>query len=149
MLTKEFKKAKSPIIQYEGKTVALYDEIQVSEQGKLRIRFESSDSEWRQGFRIGDMSAVTDLKLKIGGQESSGMQLWQDSAPAEFEVEFSAPKGKIYIYNIWDNGNGQSSSQIMGAGMHVAEEGGVRHYRCNDGHPDVTFSHLHFTIEVV
>lgn len=151
MLTDEFRKAKSPSIVYEGKTVLLYDTISVPEQGKFVLRFHGTDSEWRQGVLIGHMRVDTDLRLTVAGQTAPGMKLWQDTSPDEFEIQFSAPQGVVNVYNIWDVGNGQSASQVMGAGMHVdvSEDEKIRTYRCNDGHEATTFNHLVFSLELM
>ncbi|MCD4824954.1 MAG: hypothetical protein K8S55_10115 [Phycisphaerae bacterium] len=151
MLTDEFRKAKSPSITYDGKTVVLYDVIYVPKRGNLLLRFHGVASEWRQGIRLGDMSPKTDLRLTVAGQTAPGMMLWEDTSPSEVEIAFSAPQGVINVYNIWDIGDGQSTSQLMGAGMHleVSDDGKTRTYRCNDGHLDTTFSHLMFSLEVI
>lgn len=151
MLTDEFRKAKSPSIVYEGKTVSLYDTIVVPEHGKLMLRFHGTDSEWRQGVRLGDMSPNTDLRLTVAGQTAPGMQLWKDTCPEVVEIDFRAPSRKLVVYNIWDVGNGQSASQVMGAGMHVdvSENEKIRTYRCNDGHEATTFNHLVFSLELM
>ena len=150
MLTDEFRKAKNPSILYEGKTVALYDTIPVPEQGKLTLRFHGTNSEWRQGVRLGEMSPNTDLRLTVAGQTAPGMLLWEDTCPQAVEIAFEAPRGKLTVYNIWDVGNGQSASQVMGAGMQVevSDDGRTRAYRCNDGHEATTFDHLVFSLEL-
>jgi len=151
MLTDEFRKARSPSIICEGKTVVLYDTIDVPEQGRLVLRFHETASEWRQGVRLGDMSPNTDLRLTVAEQTAPGMQLWEDTCPQSVEVTFEAPGGRLTVYNIWDIGKGQSASQVMGAGMHVevSDDGKRRTYRCNDGHPATTFSHLVFSLELL
>ncbi len=150
MLTDEFRKAKSATIEYEGKTVVLYDTLNVPEQGKIILRFLEMTSEWRQGVFIGHMRVGTDLRLTVSGQTAPGMKLWQDTSPESVEIAFSAPQGIINVYNIWDVGNGQSASQVKGAGMHVemSEDGGTRIYRCNDGHEATTFNNLVFSLEL-
>lgn len=150
MLTDEFRKAKSPSIIYEGKNVLLFDKLDVPEKGKMLLKFLESDSEWKQGVRIGDMSPNTDLQLNVAGQKAPGMQLWKDTCPPVVEIDFIAPKKTITVYNIWDTGNGQSRSQLMGAGMHLEDDDEKqRVYNCNDGHPETTFSHLKFSLEIV
>ena len=151
MLTDEFRKAKSPQIEYEGKTVVLYDTIDVPEEGTMVLRFQGGSSEWRQGVRIGDLSPGTDLVITVAGRSAPGMQLWQDACPSEVEIAFVAPQKKVTVYNIWDSGDGQSRSQLMGSGMHreISEDGRTRTYQCNDGHAETVFSHLVFSLEVL
>ena len=138
------------MITYEGKTVALFDMIEVPKQGKLILRFLGTDSEWRQGVRLGDMVAGTDLRLTVAGHVAPGMQLWQDTCPEVLEISYEAPSGRLTVYNIWDRGNGRSASQVAGAGMHieVSSSNRVRTYRCNDGHEDTVFTHLVFSLEI-
>ena len=135
-------------IQFEGKTVLLYDTFDVPEKGELDLSFLTADSEWRQGVRIGDLSISTDLQLEVVGQTSSGIQIWQDTSPETVQISFSAPQRKLTVYNLWDTGNGQPSSQVQGAGMQFELSGTTRIYHCNDGHPDATFSHLTFSIAI-
>jgi hypothetical protein len=150
MLGDEFRKARSRCIDYNGQAVCLYDEISLPERCRLILTFEGSASEWRQGVRIGDMSAKTDLELTVNGQTALGMKIWMDNSPPQVEVTVRAPKGKLYVYNIWDRGNGQASSQLLGAGMLIQEheQGRLRRYRCNEGHPTPTFTHLVFSIQI-
>jgi len=148
MLTDLFRKAKSRTIDYEGKTVLLYDEIAIPTSGVITFTFLGVQSEWRQGVWLGDMPSIRDLNLTVGDQSASSMRIWQDTAPQSLQIEFSAPHQSLYLYNIWDNGNGHSSSQLQGAGMHLELDGKKRIYRCNDGHPETTFSHLAFSIEI-
>jgi len=151
LLTDEFRKAKSPSIVFEGRTVVLYDTVEVPEKGKIVLRFHATASEWRQGIRLGDMSPKTDLQLTVGGQTAPGMCLWEDTCPETLEIFFRAPQKKLTVYNVWDTGDGQSTSQLMGAGMQLelSDDGKTRTYRCNDGHPDPTFSHLTFSLEAI
>jgi hypothetical protein len=151
MLNAEFRQAKSRCIEYQQRTVCLYDVIEVPEVCQVQITFEHTDSEWRQGVRVGDMSRTPDLQLTTAGQSASGMQLWSDSSPNPVKISVRAPKGKLYIYNIWDPGGGQAMSQVLGAGMAIEEltSEQERRYHCNDGHAAPTFAHLTFSIRVL
>lgn len=152
MLGDEFRKARSRCIDFNGRRVCLYDEIVVPEECTLLLTFEAANSEWRQGVRIGDMIRSTQLQLTVAGQTAPGMLLWYDTSPREVEIGVKAPATKVYVYNTWDVGNGQSRSQLMGAGMTInIEESGSemkRLYHCNDGHPVATFDHLVFSLRV-
>ena len=151
MLGDEFRKARSRCILYEGKTVCLYDELPVQGESRLLLTFESTNSEWRQGVRIGDMTRDTDLRLTVAGQTAPGVQLWADTSPHQVEIAVNAPRNKVYVYNVWDIGNGQPCSQMTGAGMIVEVSALVdtMRYDCNDGHPVPSFDHLVFSITVL
>ncbi len=90
------------------------------------------------------------LMLTVAGRTAPGIFLWQDTAPPVTEMFVHAPNEVIFLYNIWDKGNGQSSSLVDGAGMLVEDTGvGRRRYRCNDGHSETTFANLVFSVHVV
>jgi hypothetical protein len=151
MLTDEFRRARSPRIELNGRTVLLFDTLSVPYRCRLLLRFLAVDSEWRQGVRLGDLSAKTGLRLTVLGQTAPGLQLWQDTSPAEVTIDLEAPGETLTLYNIWDPGNGQAQSQVLGAGMGltVSEDGRQRVYRCNDGHAESTFTHLVFSLEIL
>ena len=152
MLADEFKKSKGRPIVVDGKTILLSEELEVPANGKLIITFNGATSEWRQGIWIGHISLVeTDLELTIAGQTAPGMVLWEDTSPQTVEVIFSAPQKVINVYNVWDPGMGHPMSLIMGAGMQceISDDGKRRVYNCNDGHPETTFSHLKFSLEII
>ena len=77
--------------------------------------------------------------------------LWTKTSPKEVALDVYAPNHKINVYNIWDIGNRQCSSQVDGFGMLIETslDGKKRYYRCNDGHARATFKHLKFSIEIV
>jgi len=138
-------------VTLRGQRVVLFDTIEVPKKCKLRLTFKTVNSEWRQGVRIGAMSARTDLRLTVAGRQSPGMQLWQDTCPRQVEIDCECPSETVAIYNIWDTGDGQSTSQTAGAGMHVelSPDGRTRVYNCNDGHPEPLFKSLVFQIETL
>lgn len=151
MLTDMFRKAKSSSILLDGRRVLLYDTVIVPERGKLAIVFRRAESEWSQGVWIGHMVAGSDLRLTVDGDVLPAVRLWEAAAPDRIEIAFSAPQKLINVYNFWDPGMGHPLSQLMGAGMlcDVSDDGNTRHYRCNDGHAETTFSHLEFSLELI
>ena len=149
MLADEFKKSKGKPIEVDGKTVLLSERLQVPQHGKLIVSFDGANSEWRQGLWIGHISSVkTDLELSCADQTAPGIVLWEDTSPQKVEVTFSAPQKVIDVYNVWDPGIGHPMSLMMGAGMQLEICDEKRVYRCNDGHPEATFSHLEFSMEM-
>lgn len=152
MLEDEFRKARSRCIEYQGKTVCLYDVIEVPAECRLKVRFESTNSEWRQGIFLGFMARKTDLRLTVGDVAAPALELWADTSPPEVLVHVRAPGGIVHVYNKWQKpGDFSAWSQLFGAGMliEVSENGRFRRYRCNDGHPEPTFDHLVFSIEIL
>ncbi len=151
MLADKFRKAKSSSIILDGKTVLLYDTLNVPEKGEIVLEFHSANSEWSQGVWIGHMITNSDLRLTVNEKILPGVRLWEDGSPEKIEIFFSAPQRVINIYNFWDPGIGQPFSQLMGAGMlcDVSDGGKKRFYRCNDGHAETTFFHLEFSLEII
>jgi len=150
VLEEAFRKAASPVIEYQGNTVHLYDEISIPTHCTLSLHWEGTDSEWRQGIFIGSLSPKSGTQLSIGGVTRPGFFLWEDTCPAEVLLTVHASQSSLILYNVWDSGDGRTQSQLQGAGMLVEEreEGRFRRYRCNDGHPEPTFSHLTFSLRV-
>jgi hypothetical protein len=154
MLGNHFRETRSRCIEYEGRTVCLYDEFEVPPACRLRLRFESWSSDWRQGVFLGDMTQSsrhdTGLRLALGGARAPGLFLWADTSPSEVEIAVTAPRGVLHVYNVWDVGDGQRRSQLQGAGMLIEPRDGgrCRRYRCNDGHAEPTFTYLVFTLTI-
>jgi hypothetical protein len=151
MLEDEFRKAKSESIIFNRKRVFLFDTILLPKKSILILRFHKVKSKWRQGVSLVDISGrYTDTLFTVAGQTAPAIQLWQDTSPKKVVIEVIAPNGKINVYNIWDTGNGQSTSQVQGGGMliDISNNGMKRYYKCNDGHSKPIFEHLEFSIEV-
>ena len=151
MLEDEFNKSQSDTIIFKGKTVYLYDTIPLPEKSKLILRFHKVKSRWRQGVCLCDMPyRSTKTRFTVAGQTGQSVMLGYDTSPKEVVIDVHTVHGKINVYNIWDNGNGQSTSLVQGAGMliDISEDGKKRYYKCNDGHAKTTFKHLEFSIEI-
>ena len=150
MSKRVFVVTKVPVRSYQDKPVYLFDQIIVPSECRLKIRFESVASEWRQGVRLGDMTSIaTNLEMTIDKQTASGVRLWADTCTSEIDIRLKSPNQTLFLYNIWDIGNGQSQSQTKNAGMLIEPLGeGVTRYFCNDGHATETFSHLIFSLQI-
>jgi hypothetical protein len=151
MLEALFRAARSRRVEYDGKTVYLYDRLAVPERCRLLLCFEQVHSPWRQGVWLGDLLVTTSLRLTVAGQTAPGMFFWADTSPPEVLVDVATPRGEVCVYNVWDTGNGRTQSQLGGAGMLIEELNGseARRYFCNDGHPETTFANLIFTLKVL
>ena len=137
-----FLESKGKPVKYNDVTVQMMDELPVGDLAHLRIRFESANSEWRQGI-----SLTTEGTFEVGGQKiKRGLALWQDTAPQEVDVVVSSKSGTVQVKNIWDVGDGVVHSWHNGAAMIVDSDRERRRYRCNDGHPDDDFDDLVFEL---
>lgn len=150
-LNSAFAAAKAREIEYEGQRVRLYDVLDLPERCKILVTFEESHSEWLQGVWLGTMQKSAQVQLSTAGVTAPGFRLWQHNSPRLVEIDVAAPNRKLWLYNIWDKGNGAVFSQLGNCGMLVEtlEEGRKWRYRCNDNHLEVTFAHLVFTLEIL
>ncbi len=140
-----FRRSNGKAVEYNGQTIQMMDEITIASDARLRVSFIAVNSEWRQG-----VSLTTEGLFEVAGQKiKRGLALWQDTSPREVEIVVTSKSGKVQIKNIWDTGNGVVESWHNGAAMIVDSVGEVRHYRCNDGHPDDDFDDLVFTLTTV
>jgi hypothetical protein len=138
-----FKKSKGQPIVYEGKVLQMVDRLEFTREVQMKVVFESSNAEWRQGVHLS-----TDGTFEVNGQSiKKGFVLWVDTAPPEVSVRVKSKKGECWIKNVWDTGNGSMESWHNGAAMIVEKSENVRKYRCNDGKPDEDFDDLVFRIE--
>jgi len=141
----EFRKSNGQPIQYKGKIVCLGDKILLKEKKqKIKVFFESIDSPWRQGIHL-----ETDKKIEVNKQLIKKVALWYDTAPKIIECICYSKKGILWVWNIWDTGDGVTEACHNGAAMIVEELPNGRRYRCNDGYPDDDFDDLIFRIEIV
>ncbi len=144
-----FIESKGQPITYEGKTLVMMDTIEVSNGDRVKITFDSTDSDWRQGI-------VLDVKgsFLINDRDDGGsIVLWEDKAPKIVELEIKTKKEnrveRLEIMNAWDTGDGVIHSGHNGAAMIVEDIANGRRYSCNDGHPDDNFTDIVFRIEKV
>jgi hypothetical protein len=143
---REFRKSKGQPIKYKGETVRMWDKFPLKDKSqRLKVVFESTDSEWRQGI-----SLKTDKGIEVNGRLfKKSIGLWEDTAPKEVEIICKSKRGELEVVNVWDCGDGVIESGHNGAAMIVEQLPNGRRYRCNDGHPDDDFDDLIFRIEVV
>jgi hypothetical protein len=112
----------------------------------VHLRFEGSDSPWRQGVRI-----ATQGELSANGVNAPQLDLWPDTAPSVVEVTCESTDGLLRIYNIWQSGRRPGvESQSHTSGMLVENlADGSRRYRCNDIGFEPSFEKLVFLIAIV
>ena len=138
-----FERTKGKPIEYEGNVLVMMDTIPLRPHEVLKLVFESSASEWRQGACVW----VNQGKVRVDDTEAKGVFVWEDTAPREVRLALGGKGDSIHVKNIWDTGNGMPDSWHNGAAMIVEELPNGRRYRCNDGHPDDDFNDIVFRIE--
>jgi hypothetical protein len=140
-----FSGSKGRPVFYKGHALWRVDRLDVPDGQRLRVTFESINSDWRQGI-----SLKTDVGFEFNNQLiKKPIAIWQDTAPRETELTVRTKTGECLVKNMWDSGNGGVHFWHNGAAMIVEEIPGGKRYRCNDGHPDENFDDLVFTIEMI
>ena len=138
-----FSHSRGKPIEYQGKILHLVDWLPENRDRRVRVVFESINSDWQQGVAL----KVKKGEFEIDGETVRTMAvLWCKSAPCEFIVRIKS-KQRCYVKNVWDVGDGVMHSWHNGAAMIIEETLTGRRYRCNDGRPDDDFDDLIFRIE--
>lgn len=142
-IEQQFLETKESSIVYKGKNIYRIDRLPVKPKDKIKIVWESTNSEWKQGIRIN-----IDIEMVVNGVKAKKFILWEDSSPREVIVECTKTKDcEIRIYNAWDSGKGSTDAWIGNSGFFIEELQNGRRYRCNDGFPDDDFDDLVFRVE--
>ncbi|MGA4722182.1 hypothetical protein [Fictibacillus nanhaiensis] len=124
--------------------VVLWDIQRITHEQIIKIKFLSNQSKNRQGIWL-----KTDKGMSIpslGSEIYKSVNLWEDTAPKEIQIQCYTDDGNLHIYNIWDEGDGKES-QSYSSGMLIQEENGVLVYQCNDYGFETNFSSLVFSLE--
>jgi hypothetical protein len=121
--------------------VIRWDILPVRDGEKLKLIFESKNSDWEQGARL-----ATDLGITGEGWAGKGVRLWYNHSPHELTFTCHTQDGLLSVYNIWDRGKGPES-QKHSSGMLVEELPDGRRYRCNDIGFATEFDKLVFRIK--
>jgi predicted alpha-1,6-mannanase (GH76 family) len=140
-----FVKSAGKPIEYQGKTLVMFDDFPMEGVKRLRLVFEECKNKWHQGVARG-----FEGKFKVNGQIiRKGMVLWYDTAPQTVELEAIGKISTIEVKNVWDVGDGVIHSWQNGAAMIVDLLPNGRRYRCNDGLADDNFNDIVFRLEHV
>jgi len=132
---------------WEGRTdIIKWEVIEIENYQKIKFDFISSNSSCRQGFRIA--IDFGDGKLKYEDIESKSFEIWMDNSPKSFVIECFSERGRLSLYNIWDEGSG-SQSQCYTSGMLQQKEGKRIIYYCNDFGKETNFDKLVFSLEKI
>ena len=139
-----FDKSGGKPIQFKGKTLVAWDPFPLhGNEVRLKIRFVSTNSEWRQGIGLDVDGEFDFFRARLFPK---GVVLWEDTAPTELEFICRSSSGVLDVKNVWDTGDGCVESWYYGAAMWVEEIPGGRRYHCNDGHPDDNFDDIIFEL---
>lgn len=125
--------------------VVLWDVIKVPSGANLKIKFISKNSPIKQGFRIAIDQG--DGYIEINGIKNKSMEIWEGTAPGEFDCKCTTDSGLISIYNIFDE-RGYTESQTHSSGMLIEKNDTTIIYRCNDHGFDTNFDKLVFSIKI-
>ena len=126
---------------YKGDQVFLADELQISKKFSGYIQLISTDSEWKQAVCIAVNGEIEIDSVKI----KKHVRIWQEHFVEALHFSGTSKDGKLYIWNVWNNGRTVESWR-MGAAMKKETNGNEIIYYCNDGHPDDDFTDLTFKL---
>lgn len=139
-----FNKSEGKPFKYNGKEIKMSDKIELpSNEIGLKLTFLSTNSDWKQGIVL-----QTKGEFNINGQKlSNKVILWEDTAPKEVQAIVKSKNKILFVYNVWDTGDGTMHYGHNGGAMYIEQENGTTQYYCNDGHPNDDFNDLLFKIE--
>lgn len=123
--------------------IVKWDVIQIENHQRLKLKFESSNSAWRQGIWL-----KTNQGLILNDALFPSIELWIDTVPQEVMLECLTSDGLLHLYNIWDQGKGRGS-QAWTSGMKIQVTDYQRIYHCNDIGLEAKFDSLVFRLEKV
>ena len=133
---------------YKGRTdVVAWDVLPVNNEQELELEFISSNSTFLQGVRLAIDTGKGELE--INGIKDKGMKLWENTAPKKVKIKCTSSEGKLSVYNISKDENGNLISAADFQGMLIEEAEDIRIYRCNDIYPNDNFNKLVFKITKV
>lgn len=139
-----FNKSEGKPFIYNGKEIKMSDKINLSSSKVvLKVSFLSTDSKWKQGIVF-----QTKGEFEVNGQKlPTKIVLWEDTAPKELQMLVKSKDKVLFVYNVWDTGDGTMHYGHNGGAMYVEEKDGVRTYNCNDGYADDDLNDLVFTVQ--
>lgn len=79
-------------VEYKGQMIHMADRLPVTHSQKIRVTFESSNSEWDQGIYF-----ATDGAFEINGQTvKKALLLWKNTAPHEVIIRVKSKKRGMF-----------------------------------------------------
>jgi hypothetical protein len=129
---------------YNGKEIKMSDIINLTaNKVYLKITFLQTNSDYLQGIVLDTKGHFTVNEQVI----PNGVVLWENTAPKEIQIFLDSKDKKIFIYNVWDPGDGTMHYGHGGAALYVETIGADRIYYCNDGSLNDDFNDLVFKIQ--
>lgn len=129
--------------EFKEKNIVLIDVIKVGDGDRIALTFTELNSPWRQGVWIKSNGI-----LSVNDVKSSSFYVWHDDSDVNVIVHCISGCTLLWIYNIWDRGNG-IESQSHTSGMMISAIGNIRKYGCNDIGFKTMFNKLIFTTELL
>lgn len=146
-MNKQIGRVKTYSKVFDGRNdVVRWDVLNIKKEQDLKIVFISTNSRYKQGIRIA--VDVGEGYIKVNGQKSKGIQLWENTSPKIVYIKCFSSEGLLSIYNIWDMGRG-SESQSHTSGMIIEKRGKKLIYKCNDSGYKTDFDKLVFQIKMM
>lgn len=144
-----FAESKGQPVVWGGKTLRMMDTFLLPQNGcAFTFRFESTNSEWKQGISVSTKRGEVRLRKRwFGSVAHKGFMLWGHTAPKAVRLSVSAPDRKLRCYNIWQPYPNAIHAHHHGAAMIREYRDGRFWYRCNDGVPDEDFDDIVFSVE--
>lgn len=139
-----FNQSEGKPFTYNGRVIKMSDKVTLStSKVLLQIDFISTDSEWKQGV-------VLDTKgeFEINGQKiKNKIVIWEHTAPKQVELTVKSKDKALFIYNVWDTGDGTMHYGHNGGALFVEQNREATVYHCNDGFADDDFDDLIFKVK--
>jgi hypothetical protein len=121
--------------------VIRWEIIEVEDGERLRLTFESKNSEFMQGIWL-----WCDKGISINDDMQPSVYLWYSEQPDYWEFTCHSDNGFLSFYNVWDRGLGPNS-QGHTSGMLKEDLPHGKRYHCNDSGFETAFDKLVFRIE--
>lgn len=141
-----FNKSGGKPFKYKGKEIKMSDKIILfSKNVNVKVTFLSVRSEWRQGIVL-----QTKGNFEVNGQIiNHKVVLWEHTAPKEVELIVKSKDQMLFIYNVWNIGDGVMHYGHNGGALFTeySNDGSSIIYYCNDGKADDDFDDLIFKLE--
>lgn len=139
-----FMESKGQPIFCKGKELKMIDRIPLSsDKMSLRVEFISINSTWKQGVVFQTKGEFEVDKRRF----SNKIVLWEHTAPKRVEMMVKSKDKVLFVYNVWDTGDGTMHYWHNGGALFIEQLDGWIVYHCNDGHPDDDFEDLIFKIK--
>ena len=132
---------------FSREDVVRWDVLNIKPEQEINLEFISTNSKLRQGVRMAVDAG--EGYLEVNGIKAKGMQLWKYNSPKVVKIKCVSDTGLLSVYNIFEDEDGSTNSQMYKSGMLIEEQGNKLIYRCNDYGDEGDFDSLVFQIELL